>query len=120
MHVVPARVADPLGLRRVGQRGLLGDGQGVDVGAECDPDPRHRRTHLGDEPGASKSTDREARSFEAVGDQARGAQLGPPQLGVLVQVAAEGDECVGMLIDGAHDGVEGVALCHEDKSLPRR
>ena len=122
VHVVPAGVADAVGLRGEVEAGLLPDRQGVDVGAQRDAVRRVRRAEVGDEPGAAQPADADAGALEALGDERRRAHLTAPELRMGVQVATDRDELCSALLDGSSDGLEGQrrgAVGHEHGSLAR-
>ena len=108
MDVVPARVADAGPGRTVGDRLLVGDPQGVEVGAERDPPAcpaRHGGTNAGgrtrgvdvaEQPGArGQNRGPESGHGETVHDRLGRPDLLPSGLRMSVQVPTEGDQLVG-------------------------
>ena len=103
VHVVAARVRDARHRRGVRQAGLVRQRQGVEVGPQ-----RHRRPdrlaglrcrRAAPVPGSS--TGSSPASLKPVGDALGGAELGPADLRVGVQVAPEGDQLVDQWPDDA-------------------
>ena len=101
VHVVAAGVGDAGSGAgpRVG-RGVL-DGQGVEVGAQRDDTVA--LADLGDQPGLGQARDPPPGLGHPGGHDRGGPVLGPRQLGVRVQVAAQLDELGVVLLD---DGVD--------------
>jgi hypothetical protein len=108
MHVVPARVRDAVVGARVRQAGVLGERQGVHVGAQ-----QHTRAvavaQHAHHPGTADTADHlEAGRREPVGSLARRAVLLMGQLGVAVQVPIEVLLPTADLIGAREDGGYGI------------
>ncbi|MDN5932505.1 MAG: hypothetical protein L0I24_15805, partial [Pseudonocardia sp.] len=84
-----------------------GTGQAVEVGAQRDQPPWLIGPEVDEEPAPPEPADGEAGRLEPVRDDARGAHLSAPELGVGVQVATDRDELVREVGDGVRDGIEG-------------
>ena len=98
VHVVPAGVADPRHGGRVGHVLAVDDRQRVDVGAQGHgprplPDVAHQAGPVGQDRRIEPGRD------QTLVQDPRGADLGPGQLGVGVQVAPHGHEIVGAALD---------------------
>ena len=79
--------------------GEVVDRERVEVGAQRDERPARWRRCRRPARCVGSRRDRQPASLEPVGDDVGGALLGPGELGVGVQVAAQVDELVGVLVD---------------------
>ena len=119
MHVVPARVRDAVVGARVRQAGVLGERQGVHVGAQ-----QHTRAvavaQHAHHPGTADTADHlEAGRRQPVGGLARCAVLLVGQLGVAVQVPVEVLLPTADLIGACEDGGYGITHRTSMASSPR-
>ena len=98
VHVVAAGVGDVVVHAAPRVVGAVGDGQGVEVGPQGDDRPAVG-SDVGDQPGLRQLLHPDALLAQPLGDQVGGALLGPGELGVGVQVAAEVDQLVVEVVD---------------------
>ena len=101
VHVVSARVGDPRDRAGPGVVGEVLDRQRVHVRAQGHQRPA--RAQVCGEAGAAVARELPAGLLDPGGNDLRGAQLRPGQLGVCVQVAAQVDEVVVVLVDDVRD-----------------
>ena len=114
----PQAWATPGTWLRHGSVGGVVDRQRVEVGPQ-----RHQRAgvaQVGDQPGVAGAGQAPADLVEVVADQIGGAGLVPRQLGVGVQVAAQVEEVVGVLVDHRLDEGERSVRGHVQTRLVHR
>ena len=123
VHVVPAGVADAVGLRREVEAGLLADRQGVDVGAQRDAVRGLGRAEVGDEPGAAQPRGRRCRPRSSRSATSAVVRTSPrPSSGWVCRsrrIATSSAACCSTVRAMASKGSESGAVGHEHGSLAR-
>ena len=116
VQVVAAGVGDAADGAGPGVGGAVVDGERVEVGAQRDHGPV-AAADVDDQPVARQHGGRQPGLVEALGEDGRGAVLGPRELGVGVQVAPQLDQLGCEQVDrGLHGWEEGGR--HDNRGYP--